>query len=1090
VKKSSIISQKSCLSLFSGITITETQRKAREKWLDLLENDKLEKEKENYPVFMNTILRDLLGYPEELIEKAYEQKNVEFAFKDPNGEWSTLFEAKGHSTKDLYANQGRIKKNQQTPIKQTYDNLGRFEFIKYGVCTNYQKFILMDINLKFSALQEFDFKSTKNNDEKLKEFIGIFGYTTLVINKDISKFKKNSDDADKELSTEFYKLFHETRLMLIKAFTEKEGVQEGEAIYSAQRFLERILFLFFALDNGLIPNSRLFTERILNQLRLKQCTEDSTKIFNDIKLLFNGLDKGSKILGIDGFNGELFSGKFPDKIFFLDYQSKEFFANEIMNSKLSKELKLHGESAKIWKEFGKDVNPIIRNLLIMDSRDFNSELNVTILGHILEQSLDDLSEFQKTGELKRKIDGVFYTPPDLTDYVCRNTIIPYLSKSDTNDVQELIFEYQDNIEQLEKKLEEIKIIDPACGSGAFLINSAQILLEITEGIEKIKNTEKNQITSGTLDEWQQEQEASKIIENNIFGVDINPDSVKISKLSLFLMMAKPGEKLKNLSNNIIHKNSLINDKKIDPTAMIWEKEFPEIIKNGGFDIVLGNPPWQEVQPNIDEFFAPQKKIKLLMLTKIPNNKKPFSKLTKKEKYSLIDEVCLMDEKIKNQYDEYLEQYYNQKNYFIDPENYKYQVSRIRGKTVAGIGINLYKLFVEQANTILKDKGHLAFVLPSGIYSHAGSISLRKLLLEEYSIKEFVGFHNKKRIFRDVHAQEKFCTIICKKGEPTTKFLASFHVKDITELENFRNFAFEYDAEFIRKTSSDQLIFLECIDKEQLQIFQKLFKFPFLHSDEWNLKSSREFNMSDDAHFFHEAQIGPPLFKGEMIHMFTDSFAPPIFWLDEKEGRDELVRKEIKRLKKVSSEITPQLHMDHYRFVWRKLTHATNTRTLITTILPPNVFLADSLYFIHPVIFDGTQYKKQFSYEELLFLCGICNSFVVDYIPRNKIDSNFTIQHFLDLPIPKFDDKNILHKKIMENSSKLICTTKDYDKLREEVEISEFVTDPNKRLGLEAQINACAAKIYGLSKDELEYILKLFQGNEKLKELTLDEFSFL
>ncbi len=1090
MRKQFIISPITCSKLFSKIVISDIQRKAQEKWLNLLETGNLEKEKENYPVFMNTILRDLLGFPEELIEKAYEQKNVEFAFKDPQDQWAVLFEAKGHATRNLYANQGRVKTNQSTPIKQTFDNLGRFEFIKYGVCTNYQKFILMDYNLKFSSLQEFDFKSTENNDEKLKEFIGIFCYKTLVINKDISKFKKDSDDADKELSTEFYKLFHETRLMLIKAFSTKPDVQEKEAVYYAQRFLERILFLFFALDNGLIDNSTLFRDRILNQLKLQQCTEDSTKIFNDIKLIFNALDKGSQVMGIDGFNGELFSGKLPDKIFFLDFQSKLFFANEVMNSKLSKELKLHGTAAEIWKQFGKDVNPIIRNLLIMDSRDFSSELNVTILGHILEQSLDDLSEFQKTGNMKRKIEGVFYTPFDLTDYACRNAIIPYLSKNNTNDVHELILEYQNNISELEEKLEKIKIIDPACGSGAFLINAAQILLEITEEVEMIKANETTQVTSGTLEDWQQEQEASKIIKNNIFGIDVNPDSVKISKLSLFLMMAKPGEKLKNLSKNIIHKNSLVNDKKVDTHAMVWEHEFPEIIKSGGFDIVIGNPPWQEVQPNIDEFFAPQKKIKLLMISKLPNNKKPFSLLPKKVKLALIDE-CLQDQEIKTNFDTYIEQYHNQKNYFIEPENYKYQVSQIRGTTVAGVGVNLYKLFVEQANSILKDKGYLAFVLPSGIYIHAGSASLRKLLLENYSIQEFIGFHNKKRIFQDVHAQEKFCTLICKKGEPTKKFLASFHIKDITKLKNFRDFAFEYDINFLKVVSPDQLCFLECIDKIQLQIFQKLFKFPFLHSHEWNVKSSREFNMSDDAHFFHQAQIGLPLFKGEMIHMFTDSFAPPIFWLDEKEGRNELERKEIKRLKKVSKEeIKPKLHLDYYRFVWRKLTHATNTRTLITTILPPKVFLADSLYYIHPVIFDGKTYKKQFTYQELLFLCGVCNSFVVDYIPRNKIDQNMTILHFLDLPIPKFDEKNSLHQKVLENSTKLICTTDNYTKLREEVGISEFVTDPEKRLALEAQINAYTAKIYDLTKDELERVLELFQGDEKLKELTLDEFSFL
>jgi len=280
---------------------------------------------------------------------------------------------------------------------------------------------------------------------------------------------------------------------------------------------------------------------------------------------------------------------------------------------------------------------------------------------------------------------------------------------------------------------------------------------------------------------------------------------------------------------------------------------------------------------------------------------------------------------------------------------------------------------------------------------------------------------------------------------------------------------------------------------QLQIFSKLFKFPFLHSPEWNLKASREFNMSDDDDMFHEAKIGLPLFKGEMIEMFDDAFAPPVKWIDEKEGRDELIRKEEGRIKnKNPLGVDAQLHLDHYRLVWRKLTNPTNYRTLISTILPPNVFLADSLYFVHPIIFDENKYKKQFSYLELFFLSGMCNSFVVDYILRNKIDSNLTILHFLDIPMPKFNDTDIYHQKIVENSAKLICTTDDYEKLRNEVNVSEFVTEPEKRLALQAQINACAAKIYNLTRTELEYILELFPSDKqkRLKELTLDEFSLL
>ena len=1085
MKPPPLYNSKTLTEKFSNLLITEKQKVAQKRWLELLESNKLEKELENYRYFEDVILRDLLNFPEEIIRKGKNKENVEYAFKDIDDNWSVLFEAKGHETIDLFAKQHRKKDAQDSPFIQTDTNMGRFSGISFGVCTNYQNFILIDSIHRLTKCHEFDFLTTKDNVEKLREFIGIFSYETLVAKKIHSNLYHASVNEDKEFTNEFYKLFHETRLMIIKAFT-KSSDSESVAIYCTQIFLDRILFLFFALDKKLISNQKLFTNRIFNQLQLEQCTKNSKKIFDDINLLFTALDEGDEMLGIDGFNGTLFSGKLPENAYFLDFQDKHFFADCIQNSKYSKPPKLNEQHQKIFKKYENIVSPIIYNLLVLDSFYFNSQINVTILGHILEQSIEDLDKLKKSGNIQRKIHGVYYTPETLTEYICKNTIIPYLSKNNSNTVHELILEYSDNIDKLEEKIKNIKIIDPACGSGAFLIKSAEILLEIKKEIDEIRGSKQTQ-----LSEFFHEKEISSIIKNNIFGVDINKQSVEITKLSLFLKMAKKGEKLTDISKNIVAGNSLIDDIEIDSTALVWNKQFSDIIKSGGFDIVVGNPPWQEVQPNIDEFFSTLKNMQLLITTKFPNKKQQFSLLPKRTKLELI-EKCLINPEVMIDYKNYVDRYHNQKKYFISSKNYKFQVSKIRGKTVAGIGINLYKLFIERAHFILKEKGEIGFVLPSGIYTHAGSKSLRQLLLEKYTIREFIGFHNKCGIFEDVHRQEKFCILICKKGGPTKRFLASFYVVDDTKLANFRDIAFVYDVNFIKKTSSDQLIFLECKNEIQYTIFQKIHKFPFLHSPEWNIKASREFNMSDDAHLFHQAQIGYPLFKGEMIHMFTDSFGPPKFWIDVKEGTDELKRKERGRIKKITRQtIEPQIHLEDYRLVWRKLTNPTNTRTLISTILHPNVFLADSLYYIHPVLFDGKKYQRQLSYPETLFLCGMCNSFVIDYILRNKIESNLTIMHFLDLPIPKFDKNNPFHQKIFQNATMLICTSDKYSKLRNEVGISEYVTEPSKRLALEAQINAYAAKIYDLTKEELEYIFELFPSvDKKLKELTLDEFSLI
>ena len=91
-----------------------------------------------------------------------------------------------------------------------------------------------------------------------------------------------------------------------------------------------------------------------------------------------------------------------------------------------------------------------------------------------------------------------------------------------------------------------------------------------------------------------------ILENNIYGVDINEESIEIAKLSLWLRTAKQGRKLSNLSNNIKCGNSLIDDPSVaGDKAFNWQKEFPEVFANGGFDVVIGNPPYV-VSKNFNE----------------------------------------------------------------------------------------------------------------------------------------------------------------------------------------------------------------------------------------------------------------------------------------------------------------------------------------------------------------------------------------------------------------------------------------------------------------------------------------------------------
>lgn len=538
--------------------------------------------------FATIVLEDILGYDSE--KMSHEENNVEFMYRFDNNT-SICFEAKGTKTKDLFARQNYARKEQSTPIKQLWGYMADSEF---GVCTNYRDFILIIRDKGISKYHKFDFETIRADESKLKEFIGIFSKKQIEINF-VADLHFKSYDEEKEFTENFYKLFHETRLMLIKEFQEC-GSEKSRAIYLTTIFLNRLIFMFFVEDMKFISNRRLFRERILGVLEPDQITEHTKKVYDEIKDLFKAFDEGSPMLGVFGFNGGLFSDKFPEDIRFGDLHNKKFFLDVMQRSAIKGTDTIDERTGQVVSKYP-DLNPIIYNLLIMESFDFNTEVNVNILGHIFEQSISDIEELQGKDDFKRKKEGVYYTPEYITDYICRNTIIPYLSKSNrVLESHELVEEYSDDIEVLEQKFRDVKILDPACGSGAFLIKAVDVLLEVHKEIQDYKHVQGRYRVGDqfTLTKWNEESEARSIIEANIFGVDVNQQSVEITKLAMFLKTASQTHKLPDLSSNIQSGNSVISDKEITPNAFEWERQFPAIFgksENGGFDIVIGNPPY-------------------------------------------------------------------------------------------------------------------------------------------------------------------------------------------------------------------------------------------------------------------------------------------------------------------------------------------------------------------------------------------------------------------------------------------------------------------------------------------------------------------
>ncbi|MBI2542987.1 MAG: N-6 DNA methylase [Candidatus Aenigmarchaeota archaeon] len=220
-----------------------------------------------------------------------------------------------------------------------------------------------------------------------------------------------------------------------------------------------------------------------------------------------------------------------------------------------------------------------------------SAIDSDILGNIYEQYLAYvLSQTEKKVKLKggishRKEQGIYYTPTYIVDYIVKNTLGETLKKMKLKDVNKL------------------RVLDPACGSGSFLIKAFDVLNDYYARSDENYQQTKLDLSNGTTF-----SKKVDIITNNIFGVDLDPKAVEISQLNLLLKIAERGQRLPVLQKNIKCGNSLIDDESLaGDRAFKWGIEFSDITKNGGFDVIIGNPPYgaelsEEEQNYLDKFY--------------------------------------------------------------------------------------------------------------------------------------------------------------------------------------------------------------------------------------------------------------------------------------------------------------------------------------------------------------------------------------------------------------------------------------------------------------------------------------------------------
>jgi hypothetical protein len=569
------------------------------KHVEMVENREFESEESSYLYFYD-FLKNVFGYSREdniKFEDKIGRGRVEFALQSDDNKFM-IIELKDQKT-SLDKPQTRVN-DKRTPIDQAFD-YAQDSDIDWMLVSNFREFRLYNYNERSKKCICFSYEDLLDK-EKFRLFMIAFSKKSHVEYNYPDKLLEKTLVIEKDLEKNFYKLFHETRLMLITELELMNNLNREDSIHHAQIILNRYMFISFAEDTGLI-SSQISTDTIKTPIE-RGDLRDYT-LWQRLNELFIDINKGNRHKEIPEYNG----GLFEEDLSYLKIrdivEDQSIFQDTYQDWEYEKEIE------QLPGNVGDKLNPIYQNMLTISSYDFSSQLDVNILGHIFENSIGDIEELKEDTKGRRKKEGIFYTPDYITDYICRNTIIPYLSKSGNLDnVTDLIEEYSwsRNIEDLDEKLKNIKIVDPACGSGAFLNKATDVLLEIHEAIYDIKKgytkstgmrvgkgrgrrTESVQHTDLGAYVFDHIEKRREILLNNIYGVDLNEESVEITKLSLFLKVCRKDLKLPNLDENIKNGNSLIEDLEFTDKPFKWEAKFPEIFKKGRFDIVIGNPPY-------------------------------------------------------------------------------------------------------------------------------------------------------------------------------------------------------------------------------------------------------------------------------------------------------------------------------------------------------------------------------------------------------------------------------------------------------------------------------------------------------------------